>query len=155
MKRSVVSLMALAALTAGTSALAALSAPETPAASVAPASADAPDPEAVAALVTQLRTVLAGFTPDAAQQDIEAALLFEADQSGQPQNVVTAALEQLLVGQPVRVASNALALIIQAQRRAAGQGTGALSGDEALDLFGDDTGPPVVLGGGADSDYGV
>jgi hypothetical protein len=109
----------------------------------------------VADLVERFRNVLAGFTVDAAQQDIEAALMFEADQSGQSQAVVTAALEQLLVGQSSRVASNALALILSAQRRAAGQGTGAISGDEALDLFGDDTGPPVVLGGGADSDYSI
>jgi hypothetical protein len=140
-------------LLAGTSALAALTVPSV---SLAPAtSLGTPDPQAVADLVERFRNVLAGFTVDAAQQDIEAALMFEADQSGQSQAVVTAALEQLLVGQSSRVASNALALILSAQRRAAGQGTGAISGDEALDLFGDDTGPPVVLGGGADSDYSI
>jgi hypothetical protein len=144
---------AVLGLLVGTSALATLS---VPAISFTPAAAsDAPDAQAVADLVGRFRGVLATFTADAPQQDVEAALLFEADQSGQPQNVVTAALEQVLVGQPSRVASNALALILQAQRRAVGQGTGAVSGDEAIDLFGEDTGPPVVLGGGADSDYSV
>jgi hypothetical protein len=151
--RYIGSTVAILGLLAGTSALAALTVPSV---SLAPAtSSGTPDPQAVADLVERFRNVLAGFTVDAAQQDIEAALMFEADQSGQSQAVVTAALEQLLVGQSSRVASNALALILSAQRRAAGQGTGAISGDEALDLFGDDTGPPVVLGGGADSDYSI
>jgi hypothetical protein len=151
--RYIGSTVAILGLLAGTSALAALTVPSV---SLAPAtSLGTPDPQAVADLVERFRNVLAGFTVDAAQQDIEAALMFEADQSGQSQAVVTAALEQLLVGQSSRVASNALALILSAQRRAAGQGTGAISGDEALDLFGDDTGPPVVLGGGADSDYSI
>jgi hypothetical protein len=147
------STFAILGLMAGTSALAALTVP--PVSLVPAASPGAPDPQAVADLVERFRNILAGFTVDAAQQDIEAALMFEADQSGQSQAVVTAALEQVLVGQSSRVASNALALILSAQRRAAGQGTGAISGDEALDLFGDDTGPPVVLGGGADSDYSI
>lgn len=111
------------------------------------------DPQQVAGLADKFRAILAGFSVDSAQQDIEAALVFEADQSGLPQDVITEALSQVLIGQQSRVASNALSLIIRAQRRAAGQGTGALSGTEALDYFGDDTGPALVLGGGADSDY--
>lgn len=113
----------------------------------------APSPDAVIAMVERFRAAVRSLAPDASQQDIEAALMYAADQSGQPQDVVIAALEQVLRETPTRLAANALEIIIAAQRRSTGRGTGALAGEEALDLYGEDTGPPVVLGGGVDSDY--
>lgn len=113
----------------------------------------APDPAAVAALVETFKAIIAGFPADAPQQDVEAALVFAADQSEQPEAVVLAALEQVRTEQHARVVERALTVVLAAQQRVAGYGTGAISGTEALSIFSVDTGPNVVLGGGGNSNY--
>ena len=106
------------------------------------------DPAAVATLLDSMKAALAGLAPDAAQQDIEAALVFAIDQSQQPPAVVLAALAQLQAVKPQSATNGkAILTVLQARRRLAGQGTGSLAEDGAI--FGPSDGLTVVVAGGS------
>jgi hypothetical protein len=106
------------------------------------------DPAAVTALLESVKAALAALAPDAAQQDIEAAIVFTVDQSQQPPEVILAALAELQAVKPQSaITRKAVASVLQARRRLAGQGTGSLADDGAI--FGAGEGPAVVLAGGS------
>lgn len=106
------------------------------------------DPAAVTALLDSIKSALMGLAPDAAQQDVEAAIVFALDQSQQPPKVILAALTGFQAVKPQSaVVSKAVASVLRARRRLAGLGTGSLADDGAT--FGPGEGPAVVLGGGS------
>jgi len=144
-------LMASAALQGGQQAIAAGHAEFGDKVTRAPEGADhaaAIDPAAVTALLDAMTSALAALGPDAAQQDVEAALVFAIDQSQQPPGVVLAALAQLQAVKPQSATNGkAIASVLQARRRLAGQGTGSLADDGAI--FGPNGGLSVVVAGGS------
>lgn len=89
---------------------------------------DALDPAAVDALVAAIRQAITALPADAPAEDIEAAITFAFDQSGQPVVVLLAALDQLERSEM----SEAILAAIRTMRRLAqngqlGSGTSALA----------------------------
>jgi hypothetical protein len=110
------------------------------------------DPAAVDALVLAMRQAIAALPADAPADDVEAAINFAFDQSGQPLGVLLAALDALEAGD----ASATLVAAVRSMRTLAlsgrlSTGTGALASQSLnRDLSQSPNGS--VLGG---TDYGV
>jgi hypothetical protein len=145
--KTIGSLAAVSAAVGGVTAVAA----QQQTATIQPASLTAPDAAAIAALTETVNAGIAALPADASAEDIEAAILFAIDQSGQPASVVSAVLDGLVDSNGnatvVRAASNVRAL----RARLAGTG-GEGTGSIATTSSGLSFGPSLGVGGGT-SDY--
>jgi len=139
----------------GSAALAACVAVMNPAIVSAQAVADAslspgaPDPAAVAQLVSQLEAALGTQPETATVADIQGAMTFVLDQARQPINVVQAAIDQVLRTRRSRVATAAL----QRLRNTYGSGTGGTGGTGGTQTGNALGAGPQVGGGGSGTDY--
>jgi hypothetical protein len=118
-----------------------------------PAPATTPDPAAVAALVAALNAALDAQARNATSQSVEAALAFVIDQSGQPSDVILAALAALDLKARTTTVMTAVASLMQKVRAGTAlAGTGGVGGVGGAGPTNLGAGP-TVGGGGSGSDY--
>lgn len=115
-----------------------------------PTAAVQADPAAVTALANAIQQALAALPANASKADIEAAIAFQVSQSGQPNAVVLAALNQVASQSP-KFAGSVKGYAQKVARGEGESGTGALAQRQSLSTQSLGAGPSG--GGGGTSDY--